>query len=249
MGPVDTHISSSMKSFASISVLLAAASAAPQLLSSRRFLGGGAGVVGGLGHGGLGHAVVGGLGHAVSHGVGYTDLGEPSPYSFQYGVSDEYSGAQFGQEETEDGGGNRRGSYSVNLPDGRIQHVNYHTNDLDGYVAEVLYDGTAAYPDVVGGVTRGIATPLVHSVAHPVAHAVATPLVGTIGSGGLIGRRGAFIGGRGGFIGGHGDLIGGHGTFIGGHGGLIGGRGGLIGGRGGLIGGHGALIGGRRVIG
>merc|ERR1712055_567533 len=199
--------SSIMKSFASISVLLAAASAAPQLLTSRRFLGGGA-------------AVVGGLGHAVSHGVGYTDLAEPSPYSFQYGVSDEYSGAQFGQEETEDGGGNRQGSYSVNLPDGRIQHVNYHTNDLDGYVAEVIYDGTPAYPDVVGGVTHGIATPLVHSVAHPVAHAVASPLVGTIGNG---------------FIGGHGGLIGGHGGFIGGHGGLIGG--------------HGAFLGGRRVIG
>merc|ERR1712055_308018 len=234
MGPVDTHISSSMQSFASISVLLAAASAAPQLLTGSRFLGGGAGVVGGLGYGGLGHAVVGGLGHAVSHGVGYTDLAEPSPYSFQYGVSDEYSGAQFGQEETEDGGGNRQGSYSVNLPDGRIQHVNYHTNDLDGYVAVVIYDGTPAYPDAVGGVTHGIATPLVHSVAHPVAHAVGSPLVGTIGNG---------------FIGGHGGLIGGRGGLIGGHGGLIGGHGSLIGGHGSLIGGRGALIGGRRVIG
>merc|ERR1712055_642034 len=106
------------------------------------------------------------------------------------------------------GGGNRQGSYSVNLPDGRIQHVNYHTNDLDGYVAEVIYDGTPAYPDVVGGVT--------HEIASPVAHAVASPLVGTIGNG---------------FIGGHGALIGGHGGFIGGRGGLIGGHGALIGGR------------------
>merc|ERR1712138_113854 len=43
------------------------------------------------------------------------------------------------------------GTYSVNLPDGRIQHVNYHADDITGYVAEVVYDGTAAYPEVAVG--------------------------------------------------------------------------------------------------
>ena len=31
---------------------------------------------------------------------------------------------------------------------GRIQHVNYHTNDLEGYVAEVTYEG---HHGAVGG--------------------------------------------------------------------------------------------------
>ena len=35
----------------------------------------------------------------------------------------------------------RQGYYSVHLPDGRIQHVNYHTDDLTGYSAEVTYTG------------------------------------------------------------------------------------------------------------
>merc|ERR1712106_1070702 len=46
---------------------------------------------------------------------------EPSPYQYEYGVHDEYSGASFGAAETADGTGNVDGSYSVNLPDGRIQ--------------------------------------------------------------------------------------------------------------------------------
>ena len=62
---------------------------------------------------GLGHPAVHGAGHGVGHGHGhggYLDLAEPSPYSFQYAVSDQYSGAQFGHQESEDGGGNRQGS-------------------------------------------------------------------------------------------------------------------------------------------
>merc|ERR1711881_765673 len=60
-----------------------------------------------------------------------------------------------------------------NLPDGRIQHVNYEANDITGNVATVTYDGTASYPDIVGA-----AHPVVgHAVAHPaVAHAVASPV-------------------------------------------------------------------------
>ena len=85
------------------------------------------------------------MGHAVSHAVPvYPD--EISPYTYQYAVADDYSGSRFDAQESDDGTAARQGHYSVNLPDGRIQHVNYHANDIDGYVAEVTYDGTAAFP-------------------------------------------------------------------------------------------------------
>merc|ERR1712080_779341 len=74
---------------------------------------------------------------------------EVSPYTYQYAVADDYSNSNFNAAESDDGTGKREGSYSVALPDGRIQHVNYHVNDYDGYVAEVTYDGTAQYPDAV----------------------------------------------------------------------------------------------------
>jgi len=130
------------------------------------------------------------VGHAVAHGVGYNDLAEISPYTYQYAVADDYSGAAFQQTESDDGTGLREGSYSVNLPDGRIQHVNYHANDATGYVAEVTYDGTASYPDVVGvghgvvghGLTHGVVGHgLSHGLGHVghgvVGHAVAHPAV------------------------------------------------------------------------
>ena len=105
------------------------------------------------------------------------DLAEASPYSFTYAVADDYSKAAFNAAETNDGAGTSSGSYSVALPDGRTQHVNYHTNDYDGYVAEVTYEGTAVYPEAVAHpVAHGIAHPI-HAVAHPVAHAVAHPVV------------------------------------------------------------------------
>ena len=82
------------------------------------------------------------------------------PYSYTYAVADDYSKATFSQKESNDGTGLVQGTYSVNLPDGRIQTVNYHANDIDGYVAEVSYSGEAVYPD----------TPAAHPVSHPVAH-------------------------------------------------------------------------------
>merc|ERR1719168_8860 len=57
------------------------------------------------------------------HAPAYPD--EPSPYTYTYAVADDYSNANFNAAETGDGAGNAEGSYSVALPDGRIQHVNY----------------------------------------------------------------------------------------------------------------------------
>merc|ERR1712128_298380 len=80
----------------------------------------------------------------VKAAAGYAvpDLAEVSTYAFNYAVADDSSGAAFNQGETNDGNGVVQGSYSVNLPDGRVQTVNYHANDYDGFVSEVSYEGT-----------------------------------------------------------------------------------------------------------
>merc|ERR1711936_964110 len=49
----------------------------------------------------------------------------PEPYTYTYGVADDYSKANFNAAETSDANGVVSGSYSVSLPDGRIQHVKY----------------------------------------------------------------------------------------------------------------------------
>merc|ERR1711899_46667 len=100
----------------------------------------------------------------VKAGYVADDLSEPSPYQYTYAVADDYSGAAFQQEENNDGNGVVAGSYSVNLPDGRIQHVTYHANDYDGYVAEVTYEGEPHYD------AAPVHAPAYH--AAPVAHAV-----------------------------------------------------------------------------
>ena len=73
----------------------------------------------------------------------YTD--NPSAYSFNYGVADTYSGANYNHAESNNGY-STSGSYSVALPDGRIQTVNYRVDDdTSGYVADVSYSGEARY--------------------------------------------------------------------------------------------------------
>merc|ERR1711892_1265039 len=87
------------------------------------------------------------IAHPVA-AASYADpLAEVSPYNFNYAVADDYSSSNFQAGETSDGLGGKTGSYSVALPDGRIQTVNYSTNEYDGYVADVSYSGTAVYPD------------------------------------------------------------------------------------------------------
>jgi len=87
--------------------------------------------------------------HPVAHAVVADDLAEQSPYTFTYAVADDYSKSSFNAEESSDGASNVAGSYSVALPDGRIQHVKYTSNGYDGFVADVTYEGTAVYPEEV----------------------------------------------------------------------------------------------------
>jgi len=70
----------------------------------------------------------------------------PQPFAYQYGVKDDYSGADFEKTENQDNYGNLEGSYRVNLPDGRVQIVTYHADHENGFVADVKYEGTAVFP-------------------------------------------------------------------------------------------------------
>merc|ERR1711970_1264209 len=78
--------------------------------------------------------------------VGYKEPAPgPAVYAFEYGVADEYSGANFGQNEARDGY-STNGQYRVALPDGRTQVVTYNVADAySGYVADVKYEGVAQY--------------------------------------------------------------------------------------------------------
>merc|ERR1712025_63236 len=84
------------------------------------------------------------------------DLAEPPVYAYNYGVNDDYSGAQFSQNEQRDGYATS-GSYTVALPDGRVQTVKYADNG-DGVTQEVTYEGVAG--------NYGPAPVVHHAVAH-----------------------------------------------------------------------------------
>ena len=53
--------------------------------------------------------------------VFFTCYFQPKPYSFTYGVKDDYSGNDFSRMEERGDHGVTKGSYKVALPDGRIQ--------------------------------------------------------------------------------------------------------------------------------
>merc|ERR1712157_456992 len=98
------------------------------------------------------------------------DLAEPPVYAYNYGVADDYSGANFAQTEQRDGYATS-GSYTVNLPDGRVQTVTYSDNG-DGIVQDVSYSGEPSYGPSVGVVAHAAHGPAVaaHAV-RPVVHA------------------------------------------------------------------------------
>ena len=65
--------------------------------------------------------------------------GEPASYNFEYAVEDPESGNNFGQQETRDGD-STSGSYFVQMPDGRMQIVNYSVEGDSGYVVDIQVD-------------------------------------------------------------------------------------------------------------
>ena len=75
----------------------------------------------------------------------------PEPYTYTYGVADDYSKSNFNAAETSDAAGNVGGSYSVSLPDGRIQTVTYTADHTNGYVPVVEFAGAAAFPPAPAG--------------------------------------------------------------------------------------------------
>merc|ERR1712117_464480 len=109
---------------------------------------------------------------AAPHAAGYVadDLAEPPVYAYNYGVADDYSGAAFSQTEQRDGYATS-GSYTVNLPDGRVQTVTYSDNG-DGIVQDVSYSGEPSYGPGVGVVAHAGPAVVAHAVHAPVvAHA------------------------------------------------------------------------------
>merc|ERR1711951_254035 len=73
-------------------------------------------------------------------------LDTPPVYTYEYAVADDYSKANFGQNEQRDGY-STLGEYRVALPDGRTQIVTYNVADAaSGYVADVKYEGVAQFP-------------------------------------------------------------------------------------------------------
>ena len=60
----------------------------------------------------------------------------PASYVYNYGVADTHTGASYKAGEQRDGQATA-GSYSVALPDGRIQTVTYRVTADSGFVADV----------------------------------------------------------------------------------------------------------------
>merc|ERR1711935_1101112 len=67
----------------------------------------------------------------------------PQPYAYEYRVADDYSKANFKKAETQDAEGKVAGSFTIALPDGRIQTTTYTADHYNGFIAEVTYEGTA----------------------------------------------------------------------------------------------------------
>merc|ERR1711911_434475 len=80
------------------------------------------------------------------------------PYAFQWTVEDVPSYNSFGHQVTSDGK-TVTGSYRVVLPDGRTQTVTYTVDGYSGYVADVVYEGVAKYPEYSAPAYKAAAYP------------------------------------------------------------------------------------------
>ncbi|XP_064086210.1 pro-resilin-like [Macrobrachium nipponense] len=74
---------------------------------------------------------------------------QPMPYNFNYNVNDDYKGLNFGHKEQSDGNV-VYGSYTIVLPDGRKQNVEYTADHENGFIAKVNYVGEAQHPQTYG---------------------------------------------------------------------------------------------------
>merc|ERR1712012_1327632 len=70
----------------------------------------------------------------------------PQPFAYEYGVADDYSKANFKKTETQDANGVVSGSFTIALPDGRIQTTKCTDDHVNGFVADVTYEGPPVYP-------------------------------------------------------------------------------------------------------
>ena len=70
----------------------------------------------------------------------------PQPFAYEYGVNDDYSKVNFKKTESQDASGNVQGSFVIALPDGRIQTITYTADHVNGFVADVSYQGEPVYP-------------------------------------------------------------------------------------------------------
>merc|ERR1711881_371842 len=90
----------------------------------------------------------------------------PQPYAYEYGVADDYSKANFKKAESQDAYGNVAGSFTIALPDGRIQTTTYTADHTNGFIAEVTYSGEAVYPPAPAGGYPGEGHPAVAPAYH-----------------------------------------------------------------------------------
>lgn len=75
-----------------------------------------------------------------------SDKIKPSkPFRFGYNIRDDLTANDQAHQQESDGVATV-GSYRVNLPDGRVQVVTYRA-DVNGYVADVQYEGVPIYPE------------------------------------------------------------------------------------------------------
>merc|ERR1712215_105180 len=90
----------------------------------------------------------------------------PQPYAYEYGVADDYSKSNFKKTENQDAYGNVAGSFTIALPDGRVQTTTYTADHTNGFVAEVTYLGEAVYPPAPAGGYPGEGHPAVAPAYH-----------------------------------------------------------------------------------
>ncbi|XP_047479814.1 uncharacterized protein LOC125032604 [Penaeus chinensis] len=79
--------------------------------------------------------------YAPARSYGYAPA--KKSHDFDFAVNE--GGNNFGHQQSDDGY-TTKGSYYVDLPDGRRQKVSYYVSADSGFVAEVTYEGVAHYP-------------------------------------------------------------------------------------------------------